>query len=112
MSKIRKALVAGALYAAGMLAAVLGGGVDQGVWLLLVVGTVVTGLGTYGVPNAGTASQLAPVAELARAAYTEYRRVRGGLAYDGSELPDWAGLEATVRDAWVRAQAAAVETPK
>jgi hypothetical protein len=107
MARFRKAIVAALLAAASALAPFVSGGVNFTEVLLVVLAGVVTGLATYGVPNAGF-KELAPVADLAAAAYTEYRRVRGGLAYDGSVLPEWFELEDSIRTAWVKAQAAAV----
>lgn len=106
MARFRKAIVAAALAAASILAPFVSDGVNFNEILLTLLAGVVTGLATYGVKNAGF-SELAPVADLAEAAYTEYRRVRGGLAYDGSPLPEWSQLEDTIRSAWERGQAAA-----
>lgn len=111
MSRFNKALTAAVLAAAGSLAAVLPGGVELFEWVTVVLTTVVTGLGAAGVSNAGFVdlTKLGPVADLARAAYTEYREQRGGVAYDGSPIPTWENVETTIRDAWIAGQKAALE---
>jgi hypothetical protein len=106
MARFRKALVAAALAIASTIAPFIANGLQFNEILLAALGGLVTGLGTYFVKNAGFA-ELGPVADLAEAAYTEYRRVRGGLAYDGSPLPEWSQLEDSIRSAWERGQAAA-----
>jgi H+/gluconate symporter-like permease len=77
MARFRKALVAAALAAASALAPFIQEGLQFNEILLSVIAALVTGLATYGVKNAGFA-ELGPVADLAEAAYTEYRRVRVG----------------------------------
>lgn len=109
MARFRKALVAAAFAAVSALAPFVSNGLTFAEVLLIALAGVVTGVGTYVVKNAGFV-QLAPLGQLAEAAYTEYRRVRGGVAYDGSELPDWEALDYAIRSAWEKAQAAAVET--
>ena len=106
MARFRKALVAAALAAASALAPFISDGVTFVEVILVLVAGAVTGLATYGVPNSGF-TELAPVRDLAEAAYTEYRRVRQGRAYDGSLLPEWSELEDSIRAAWVRGQEAA-----
>jgi hypothetical protein len=110
MARFRKALVAAVLAAAAFVAPFVPNGLDFNEVLLTLVAGLVTGVATYGVKNAGF-TELAPIADLAEAAYTEYRRVRGGLAYDGSPLPEWSELESTIRSAWERGQAAATNVP-
>jgi hypothetical protein len=110
MARFRKAIVAALLAGASILAPFVSDGVNFNEILLTALAALVTGVATYGVKNAGF-TELAPVADLAEAAYTEYRRVRGGLAYDGSPLPEWSELETTIRSAWERGQTAAANVP-
>lgn len=42
-------------------------------------------------------------AELGRIAYKTYCTKRGGRAYDGSPIPDWADMRPGIRDAWAAA---------
>jgi hypothetical protein len=109
MARFRKALIAAVFAAAGALAPFVSNGLTFGEILLIALTGVVTGVATYGIKNAGFV-QLAPLAQLAEAAYTEYRRVRGGVAVDGSELPDWEALDYAIRSAWEKSLAAATET--
>lgn len=108
MARFRKALVAAALAAASALAPFVSNGVTFVEVILVLLAGTVTGLATYNVRNAGF-KELGPVGDLAAAAYSEYRRVRGNTAYDGSPLPTWDELEYAIRDAWIKAQAAAVK---
>jgi hypothetical protein len=40
------------------------------------------------------------VIELAQVAYEAYSRFTGGKTFDGRDMPMWAGLTDTIRDAW------------
>lgn len=46
--------------------------------------------------------------DLGRVAYDAYRLRRGGVAYDGTAIPEWLALRPEIREAWIDAAAAVV----
>jgi len=47
-------------------------------------------------------------ANLGRVAYDAYRLRRGGVAYDGTAIPEWDALRPEIREAWGGAAAAVI----